>query len=63
MDDDGIELVANRFYTVYCKTVGGKSFNGDPLPDWKTFRADPTKIKQSDGWIAVARFAVKELCQ
>lgn len=45
----------------YCKEVGGKAFNGDALPDWKTFRADPEKKKQSDAWVAVASVAY-EIC-
>lgn len=42
-------------YSAYCAAVGGKAFNGDPLPDWKTFRADPAKAKQADAWEAAAR--------
>jgi len=42
-------------YSAYCDAVGGKAFNGDPLPDWKTFRADPAKAKQADAWEAAAR--------
>jgi hypothetical protein len=49
-----VDLIAERLYTIYCAAVGGTAFNGDPLPDWKTFRADPSKTKQSDAWVAVA---------
>ena len=45
------EDCAGRAYEAYCVAVGGKAFNGDPLPDWATFRADPTKRKQSDAWV------------
>jgi hypothetical protein len=48
---------AGRMYTAYCAAVGGKAFNGDPLPDWETFRADPAKAKQAEAWIAAAREA------
>lgn len=48
------EHIAGRLYEIYCKAVGGVAFNGDPLPDWDTFRADPSKKKQSDAWVAVA---------
>ena len=53
-----IDDLANELYTVYCKAVGGKAFNGDALPDWRTFRADPAKMKQSEAWMATARAAV-----
>jgi len=53
-----IEELADKLYTVYCAAVGGKAFNGDPLPAWSTFRADPTKRKQSDAWMIVAKTAL-----
>ena len=53
-----IEEMAGSLYEAYCTAVGGKAFNGDPLPDWKTFRADPAKQKQSNAWIAVAAKSV-----
>lgn len=46
---------AEKCYTTYCEAVGGIAFNGDPLPDWATFCADPTKAKQVEGWRAVAQ--------
>lgn len=49
------EAIAGRAYAAYCAAVGGKAFNGDPLPDWKTFRADPAKRKQSDAWVEAAK--------
>ena len=49
-----IEHIAGRLYTIYCEAVGGVAFNGDPLPGWEAFRADPSKRKQSDAWVAVA---------
>lgn len=39
----------------YCAAVGGKAFNGDPLPSWTEFSADPAKATQAGGWIAAAR--------
>lgn len=48
------EEIAAEMYELYCAKVGGKAFNGDPLPDWKTFRADPAKARQSEAWICVA---------
>lgn len=46
---------AGRLYKKYSEVVGGKAFNGDPLPDWKEFSADPAKQKQVAGWIAAAK--------
>lgn len=50
-----LESAAGRAYTAYCAAVGGKAFNGDPLPDWETFRADPKKKLQSDAWVAAVK--------
>lgn len=51
------EKLAGILYETYCRKVGGKAFNGDPLPDWNTFRGDPAKTKQSDAWVATAAIA------
>jgi hypothetical protein len=49
--------IAAALYEEYCRAVGGFAFNGDPLPSWQKFRDDPSKLKQSDAWIAVAEKA------
>jgi hypothetical protein len=46
--------LAGEMYTTYCAAVGGKAFNGDPLPDWATFAADESKKKQSQAWLSAA---------
>lgn len=55
------EKLAGILYEHYCVAVGGKAFNGDDLPDWQTFRADPSKRKQSDAWVKVAEKAAAYL--
>lgn len=45
--------IAAQLYSVYCSAVGGKAFNGDPLPTWDEFSVDPAKRKQYDAWMAV----------
>ena len=55
---DESETLAGHLYETYCKEVGGKAFNGDPLPKWPEFRADANKKKQSDAWVATARAAI-----
>lgn len=55
------QQLAGKLYEAYCAAVGGKAFNGDTLPSWETFRADPAKQKQSDAWLVVARTAYGEL--
>lgn len=37
------QAMAEEMYAAYCIAVGGKAFNGDSLPDWDTFYADPSK--------------------
>jgi len=46
--------IAVPLYETYCKSVGGKAFNGDPLPTWREFHADTTKQKQVNAWLNVA---------
>jgi hypothetical protein len=41
---------AQILYDNYCTEVGGKAFNGEPLPDWQTFYNDPSKSKQAHAW-------------
>ncbi len=55
-----IEL-AGKLYETYCKSVGGKAWNGDRLPTWEEFYSDETKRLQSDGWVDVAMEAIKLL--
>lgn len=54
--------IANALYTKYCEAVGGVAFNGDPLPSWATFVADPSKSKQANAWLAVADQALELIC-
>lgn len=46
--------LAAFLYETYCAEVGGKAFNGDPLPSWEEFSADPAKQKQADAWRKVS---------
>jgi len=53
------EELAEIMYEEYNKAVGGKAFNGDPLPSWEDFYPHPDKQKQVNGWIASAKAAMK----
>lgn len=55
------EYIAEELYRVYCEAVGGVAFNGDPLPSWQEFYADPNKKKQSDAWLVAADRAIQLL--
>lgn len=55
------EYIASELYRVYCESVGGRAFNGDPLPDWETFSTDPAKSKQANAWFAAADRAIQLL--
>ena len=46
-----IENFAGRLYEKHGKAVG------EPFPNWKEFRSDPTKYVQSDAWVRVAEAA------
>ena len=55
-----IDQKAIELYDIYTAAVGGKAWNGDPLPCGKHFMSDPTKQKQADGWRAVAAHVCEE---
>ena len=57
MTTKDLECLAGDLYDTYCAAVGGKAWNGDALPTWTEFRADPKKKLQSDGWLTVAKTA------
>ncbi len=46
----GIEELARKMYDGYCKSVGVKAFNGDPLLGSEEFFEDKSKTKQANGW-------------
>lgn len=54
-----ITELAIELYDVYCAAVGGKAYDGRPLPAGREFMNDPAKQKQADAWRAVAVHAVK----
>lgn len=55
------ESIADALYTAYCEAVGGVTFNGDPLPKWANFVADPKKEKQAQAWLITADRAIQLL--
>ena len=55
------EQLAHKLYDAYCVEVGGKAFNGDPLPKAEEFFDDSTKKKQADAWRTVAAVAIEVL--
>ena len=61
MSKSAILLLAMAMYDTYCHSVGGKAFNGDPLPKPEEFFNDETKAKQAGGWLAAAEVAKKML--
>lgn len=52
------KTLAAIIYAEYCEAVGGKAFNGDPLPDWQSFRSDQSKKRQADAWECAALAAL-----
>ena len=46
-------------YTAYSHAVGGKAFNGDPLPTWGTLRSDPKKQHLVEAWCIAADAVVE----
>lgn len=57
MNDMNIEKIAIELYDTYCAAVGGRAWDGKPLPTGQQFFADPAKQVQAEGWRAVAKRA------
>lgn len=51
--------VAMEMYDAYCEQVGGKAFDGRPLPTSAEFFEDVGKRKQAAGWLAAASKALE----
>ena len=58
-----MKRVAMAMYDAYCEQVGGKAWDGRPLPTAKEFFADETKQKQVMGWFAAASKAIEILVE
>lgn len=56
------QQLAKDLYTVYCQAVGGKAYDGKPLPSAEEFFNDPTKQVQAQAWYKVANTATLILC-
>jgi transcriptional regulator of met regulon len=52
------EQLACELYDIYCEAVGGKAFNGDPLPKSEEFFKDTSKEKQANAWRKTAMAAM-----
>lgn len=55
--NEKIERLAKVAWDAYKRTVGGGTFNGDPIPEWEwdVMVADETKQKIVAGWREAAR--------
>lgn len=54
-----MKQVAMAMYDEYCAAVGGKAYDGRPLPTAAEFFDDDTKRKQARGWFAAASKAIE----
>lgn len=48
------EALATLAWDTYSAAVGGKAFNGAPLPTWEAMCADPSKARIVSAWRKVA---------
>lgn len=55
---ENCEELARLMYDNYCGAVGGKAFNGDPLPKSDEFFTDASKTKQANAWRSAAAAAI-----
>jgi hypothetical protein len=56
-----LEQHAKNVYELYCESVGGKAFNGDPLPTWEEFSNDPMKVVQQAAWLAIGAYVTEQV--
>lgn len=49
-----VETIAREMYDTYCLAVGGKAYDGRPLPSSAAFFDAPDKNTQADAWRAAA---------
>lgn len=56
------ENLAKKMWDTYCESVGGTAIDNHALPDWETFRLDPEKRRQSDGWRKLAAMLLRKDC-
>lgn len=61
MASDHITEKAIELYDIYTAAVGGKAWNGDPLPTGKEFINDPAKQLQANAWRAVAEHTISAI--
>ncbi len=54
-----MKKLAMALYDEYCAQVGGKAYDGRPLPTAKEFFADAAKAKQARAWMAAASKALE----
>ena len=54
-----MKKLAMALYDEYCAQVGGKAYDGRPLPTAKEFFEDDTKAKQARAWMAAASKALE----
>lgn len=50
-----LERLAKVAWDAYKRKVGGKTFNGDPMPEWEEMLRDESKQKIVAGWREAAR--------
>lgn len=48
------KVLGKTAWDTYKDTVGGKAFNGDPLPTWEEMEKDPAKTQIVCAWQASA---------
>lgn len=51
--------LAKAMYDEYCAAVGGKAYDGRPLPTSTEFFDDDSKRQQVKGWLAAASKALE----
>lgn len=56
---DQLMKLAGVLYTAFRQEVGGVVIDGDAWPSWDKLCASPSKQKQVNGWVNVAKAATR----
>lgn len=52
---------SGELYEMYCDMVGGKSWDGKPLPRWRDFSSDSSKELQARAWKQITDYVNQKL--
>lgn len=59
MHSKALLTYAGQLYTAYTQSVASEDYDAKLIPRWDQFVCDPMNKRRVEGWIDVARVAIK----